>query len=211
MNLKAIGTSFAVAATVVAGTMLAASSAYALSVGGSGDELSISGRAKFNTDTGYLDFAELILGDPVFETPTGVGTVAAGSTGEFAAFVGKSVVLKDFSLASVGANKWSFTGNLSEFINVDSDAIKFDLFSFDLERGAGGDWIASLTGQFQGGLSGIGEFDPVNNRRFVRGAGSPYTLDITAVPTPAMIPGLVGMGLAALRKRKDESSTEAEA
>jgi hypothetical protein len=210
MNLKSIGTSFAVAATVVAGTMLAASSAYALSIGEAGDELSISGRARFNTGTGDLDFAELVLGSPVFTTPTGEGTVAAGSTGEFAAFVGKSVVLKDFSLASVGANKWSFAGSLSEFINVDSDAIKFDLFTFDLERGAGGDWIASLTGQFQGGLSGIGEFDPVNNRNFVRGSGTPYTLDITAVPTPAMIPGLIGMGLAALRKRKDESSAEAE-
>ncbi len=34
-------------------------------------------------------------------------------------------------------------------------------------------------------------------------------IDSTPVPTPALLPGLVGMGVAALRKRKQETELEA--
>ncbi|PSR19095.1 hypothetical protein C8255_04085 [filamentous cyanobacterium CCP3] len=37
------------------------------------------------------------------------------------------------------------------------------------------------------------------------------TVSATAVPTPALLPGLIGMGLAALRKRKGEAEESAEA
>lgn len=39
---------------------------------------------------------------------------------------------------------------------------------------------------------------------------SSYSGSITAVPTPALLPGLVGFGIAALRKRKGEAATESE-
>jgi hypothetical protein len=35
-----------------------------------------------------------------------------------------------------------------------------------------------------------------------------YTLEAAAVPTPALLPGLLGMGVAALRKRKQEAEAE---
>jgi len=39
--------------------------------------------------------------------------------------------------------------------------------------------------------------------------GTPYTAPPTAVPTPALLPGLIGLGVAALRKRKAEEADEA--
>jgi len=36
-------------------------------------------------------------------------------------------------------------------------------------------------------------------------------VSVTAVPTPALLPGLVGLGIAALRKRKAEATAESEA
>ncbi|GAB4462251.1 MAG: hypothetical protein OHK0037_12850 [Elainellaceae cyanobacterium] len=38
---------------------------------------------------------------------------------------------------------------------------------------------------------------------------STYSLSLKVVPTPALLPGLVGMGLAALRKRREEAESEA--
>lgn len=37
-------------------------------------------------------------------------------------------------------------------------------------------------------------------------ANSAYLLNLEVIPTPAMLPGLIGMGLAALRKRKAEAA-----
>jgi hypothetical protein len=157
-----------------------------------------------------LNFRELV--NPVtagYDTPTG-RAVVADSTGGFFPFVGQQAVLQDFKLDLVGADKWEFNDSPFEFINIGGGAITFILDKFTLEKKSGGDWFASLSGVFQDGTFGNGGFDPLNDSNFPS-IGSSYTFDIEAVPTPAMIPGLVGMGLAALRKRKDESSTEAEA
>lgn len=208
MNLKAIGTTLAVTATV-AGAIFAASPADAITLTGE-NTLSLSGRARFNTGTGRLNFREPGAINNGYGTNIGIATVAAGSTGSFESFIGDSAILKDFTLAVDGVNKWKFTGLLSNFIDVNAGAIQVDLFEFALERRAGNDWIATVSGTLNG-LDADGIFDPTEDGLFTQNPGSSYTFDIEAVPTPAMIPGLIGMGLAALRKRKDESSTEAEA
>jgi hypothetical protein len=67
-----------------------------------------------------------------------------------------------------------------------------------------------FTGTFGDGTQGIGEL-----AQLVSVSGSPnvfgYAATFTAVPTPALLPGLVGMGLAALRRRKAEEAAEENA
>jgi hypothetical protein len=60
-------------------------------------------------------------------------------------------------------------------------------------------------------------YNPIDGSFFVAFAGDPDSLDRSfgtvtygvPIPTPALLPGLIGMGLAALKKRRDEASKAA--
>lgn len=66
-----------------------------------------------------------------------------------------------------------------------------------------------FTGTFGDGTQGIGELAQLVELGNSGVFG--YSATFTAVPTPALLPGLVGMGLAALRRKKSEEAVEENA
>ncbi|PSN19034.1 hypothetical protein C7271_09385 [filamentous cyanobacterium CCP5] len=205
------------ALTSLAGLLLFASSAQAFSLTGE-NTLSIGGRAKFNTSTGYLDFAGLDKnGKPTFEpsdgTKTGIAVVTPASTGRFGSLAFSRVTLKDLTLdKALDTDLWSYNGDpVSAFLSVNSSTVSFQLSKFDLTRDSNGSWIASVAGIFEDTeLPGTGQFDPNEDNLFASSAnGASYSFDIEEVPTPALLPGLLGMGVTALRKRRSEEENAA--
>jgi hypothetical protein len=77
-------------------------------------------------------------------------------------------------------------------------------FSSDLGNATIGQTIA---------LAGANEFNSVELLQFPFIGVQTSSLEgsVTAIPTPALLPGLIGMGVAALRKRQDDSEDSAEA
>lgn len=82
--------------------------------------------------------------------------------------------------------------------------------------------VAAFSGDVPGGNlldtgTGTATFTSFLGSNFdfsVLNAGDDYfiqSLTVEAIPTPALLPGLVGFGIAALRKRKAEATAEAEA
>ncbi len=107
-----------------------------------------------------------------------------------------------------------FTGSLAGFISginttgfAPANAVSFDLtkFIFDDTTKAG-----DFFGVIRKGADfsdAIGQF----TTQTLNGATS-YSLTITAIPTPALLPGLIGLGMSMLRKRKKEmAAASAEA
>ncbi|PSN18591.1 hypothetical protein C7271_11730 [filamentous cyanobacterium CCP5] len=177
--------------------------------------LSFGGRARFNTGTGKLDFRDV---GGVYNTSTGIGRVTPGSSGVFISYDGFDVILQDITLDdSDGDGVWKFVGDLAAFFTVQPplgsslDPVSFTLNEFTLERN-GVDWIAGVRGKFTSGPAngqgGEGVFDPNEDNLFTRNAGASYSFDIEPVPTPALLPGLIGMGVAALRRKQSGDTSE---
>ncbi len=215
MNLKIFALSIVAATGIVSGSFLVSAPVKATTIV-DGDTLAFSGFSRFNRNgnTGYLDFAE----GSKFETPTstGIGTasVVQGSTGAaFEPLVNTTVVLKDLTLLKApGVDSWMLGSEVSNFLTL-ANGITFRLDTFVLNKEAK-DWIADYTGVFFGDntISARGGFDPLDDKNFVKLKGSFYIADATAVPTPALLPGLLGMGIAALRQRaRNEEGTEENA
>ncbi|NMF83017.1 PTPA-CTERM sorting domain-containing protein [Nodosilinea sp. P-1105] len=66
-----------------------------------------------------------------------------------------------------------------------------------------------FTGSFGDGTPGIGELAPLETVGQSGVFG--YAASFTAVPTPALLPGLIGMGVAALRRKQEEETSEENA
>lgn len=64
-----------------------------------------------------------------------------------------------------------------------------------------------FTGTFGDGTKGIGELAQLTEVDGEPGVFG-YTATFRAVPTPALLPGLIGLGVAALRRKDDESAEE---
>ena len=212
MNLKFFALSIFAVTGIVSSSFLAAAPAEALTITG-GSILDLGGDARFNKNTGKLDFKTINTGAPgKYNTPSGNAVVTAFSNtfGE----VGTIANLKDLQLTGSN-NTWTLSSPVLQFITL-PNGIKFRLDTFDLNFD-GNTWLASLIGEFDYGvgnvIGGSGNFDPRKDGDFITAKGSSYTLGVEAdVPTPALLPGLIGIGLTALRKRNKseaEESTEA--
>lgn len=200
MNLKLFALGIFASTGVVLGSMIVAAPAQAATII-DGDTLAFGGLAKFNTTSGYLDFSGGISGS-TFGPGDGVAAVLPGSTGSAFGPIFSAVTVKDLSLTKLSPTSWALGLALPDFLTITASGVKFRLDTFVLNN-TRGDWLAQYTGQFDGGIDGMGEFDPLTDNLFT-GAGSFYSADATAVPTPALLPGLVGMGVAALRKRSQQ-------
>jgi hypothetical protein len=194
MNLKSMMTGAAIAATVVGGSV-------ALSAPAEAAALDFGGAAKFDTTSGLLDFL------PPAGGGTGTGSFSVVSDLIFGS-APSTFAIQDITLTSTGANQWSYLGGpLPSFISGLLGGESYTLNSFVLNTSTR---KADFSGLFTKlNEIGIGEFSSQSANFLAGGASFSSTITSTPVPTPALLPGLVGLGVAALRKRKSEGS-EAE-
>ncbi len=188
MSLKSLFLGLTAVGAATVGVMALPSAANALSVGSG---YSIAGSGTF-TDTS-IDFSS----DSAFVIDA------------FGGFSGISLP------STVRVNDISMGTNLNQLlVDFDDDAFDFTARSASF---AGANPLGGRVYVFSGFFgsssnntgSGNGELSQVTIRQ---GAGNVYsaTFEVDRVPTPALLPGLIGMGVAALRKRKFEGQ-ESEA
>jgi hypothetical protein len=89
------------------------------------------------------------------------------------------------------AQKVKFRFTLTEFFQSTSDKYEF--------KGVFGDGTL--------GQGRIGTFETINNALTVRGYAGRLEALAVEVPTPALLPGLIGIGIAAMRKRQSKTAT----
>jgi len=203
MNFKSFALKAAIAATVLTGSTLAVSPAEALDFG---SQLDFGWNVSATPDS--IDF-NLINGVPGSQDgPAGEdigGFLVSNKTGSFAALpVGlfglTTGIIQDIpSLASFQSiNNFLFFGENSPF-NFKLTSISYSgLGRFE------------LNGVFADNTIGTGAI----TTQLVDGKINSYSATLVAgneIPTPALLPGLIGMGAAVLRKRNAEETEQAEA
>lgn len=222
MKFNSFSFSAAVVTAVVAGSALTTSPAQAFDI--YSRTLSFgAGKAAMNGNNSVttLDFFDKTAGAG---TPTGTAFIAIGSDSEFGAVL-KELTFKDLSLEKTSITTWSlFGGQVNDFISGMDNGIKFTLTAFNLTKSTNG-FLADIDGFFTappkfpsvaaaGGLStqsGLTKLVFTGSDLIETKSGSSFSGDITAVPTPALLPGLLGLGVAALRKRKTAATEKASA
>lgn len=211
MNFKSIGLSAMLTGTATA-IVFAAAPAQAASI--QGETLNFGGTARLenadapNTQLDFFTYDDSAMSGLAFILP-GLST-AFGTPGS-------TFSVGDLNLTKTGASTWNLAaGPVVNWLNGLDNNVKFTLNSFALERfgtGVNTAFEADIEGIFTpSNLDGTGSFTSQGRLRF--NSGSSFSADITAgeqVPTPALLPGLVGMGVAALRKRKSEELETEEA
>ena len=207
MNLKSIVTGAAIAATLVAGCVATTAPAHA-------GNLEFGGTARVkqaNVAIGANSIFDFSGFDGGTFVGTGTGTVLVGSDPIFGV-VGSSITLQDFQIQKTSATTWTLLAPVTNFIMGLASGTTYTLNTFNLTRGSVGPFpvfAADYTGVFNNNLpGGIGTLFS-GNLALSNGAG--FSSTVTPIPTPALLPGLMGLGVAALRKRKGEGSkVEAE-
>lgn len=184
-SLKSIAVGVAIAASV--GTTLSALPAQALSFG----QVDIAGTATIPPGGTSADFAP---GFGVLSTSGAFNSIPNPFPPNFL-LVGTGLI-KD--LGSI-----PFNGSLPDFITFDgaSPDYNFTLTSFTRLDPALD--VFDIKGFFGDGTKGRGTLSAQG--------GLSYSATLaTVVPTPALLPGLIGMGVAALRKRNKAEASETE-
>jgi hypothetical protein len=124
--------------------------------------------------------------------------------------------IADLNGLSAAGNLLTYTGpRLNNFIKnlefgtlLASNPLSFDLVSFVYDTTTA--TTTSLTGFFRSGADEIGAVGRFTTQLDIANPSS-YSITLTAVPTPAiptpaLLPGLLGLGAAAWRKRKSEDA-----
>jgi hypothetical protein len=223
MNFKSIGISATAALTLATGTALMSAPAEAISLTGT---ITLTGDPPASVTIPNLTTVGS-SGNVVFNSPTFVTT-----SGDFASLSAFGITINPLPLTLTNTN--TFMGTTTKlytsvganpFINFGTQTLKGveSTLSFVLNPGIfTGTFTNStfslstvggpLIGKFVFGSETIANgtltaFQTSNN------AGYQIALEAEPIPTPALLPGLVGFGIAALRKRKGEAvaTTESEA
>jgi hypothetical protein len=86
-----------------------------------------------------------------------------------------------------------------------TNRVDFDLTGFTYFTATG---AADITGTFRNVTTGtsIGASGSFTSQLVLTPANSSYSISLVAIPTPALLPGLAGLGLAAWRKRKEQAA-----
>lgn len=188
MNLTKIGLNVAITVATVAGMGMAVSPVEAISLGST---------VRFNLDNEVKTFS----GDG-FELIDNQVTVT-DATGSLALYDDTQAFFANFSLAALTGDPYKlFTLSKTGQSNIDffaTSAIRTDFEADD-------EFEALIKGYFNDGTSGVGSAGVFTLRKGIGGDA-----EFEAIPTPALLPGLIGMGLAVLRKRKRDAAEEAEA
>jgi len=194
MNLKTISFNAVVAATVVVGAATSVSPAHALSFSTSGTTTFVNPGGSSTT----INFSPLLLSGSEF-TPGTLGTNASGLTvnGVANAFSATSNPLSNFLTG------FRFKG-VNAVLNLDAGIDLAKGFSLRSNKASTfgelmGE-IRSTSGSLLGTTSGVFVASSTNGNGFYSYAG-----DAVAIPTPALLPGLVAMGIGIMRKRQAEA------
>jgi len=216
MTLKTFGFGTMFAAAAIVGMTVASAPAQAASLSPN-QTLNLFGDSRLEIGGGgtsaVLNFSDSTLPLPaLYNTPTGQALVAGSSDPVFG--IGSIAILRDLTLTGSGTT-FSLGAAVNSFITL-TNGIKFNLQSFTLTGtnatpGVLSNWTADYVGEFvaDNTLGGTGLF--TSQGRVVSENGSSFSSSVTAVPTPALLPGLIGMGVAAWRKRKGEAAEQVKA
>lgn len=176
-----------------------------------GQTLSFVGSARLETPdatTSLLNFSSFS------NTTAGTVTIADASANVFGA-AGSSFSIGDLALTKTNATTWELTsGPANNWLTGLADGVGFTLEQFVLEQVSVNVgpaniplYVAFVSGFFTpSGLGGNGALTAQGGLVFE--SGSSFSADITAVPTPALLPGLIGLGVAALRKREQAGAED---
>ena len=217
MKLKTVMMSAAVVAATVGGSTLVISPAHALSGKFS---VNLNNRVNSVLATG-IDLKQDINSDAV-DDPFGFNN----KTGDFSSYT--SAFVSNFSFGTMLSNGSNSDISLSvpSFITLTGGSlgsITFDLtklteviFSSGSDgTGAQGSFFAQIKGIFQpSGAPNASTIDAIAAFRLSQG-GNGGSIDLTAVPspipTPALLPGLIAMGVGIIRKQKSKAAEMLEA
>ncbi len=196
MNLKSMFTGVAIAASVVTASAAVSAPADAATFDFSGNA-----RLEQNNPLGKstLNFRQVPGG---YATP--IGTAADQD-------------FNQFQISDLILNGTSTPWNLNSVVvppflsglGIVPNGGSFNLTSFSLTQLSNDFFGGVFTGIFANGTAGTGTFTSQSANFLTVGTSYSAAIDYVAVPTPALLPGLLGLGVAALRKRKGEGS-EAE-
>ncbi|MFQ4139777.1 PTPA-CTERM sorting domain-containing protein [Nodosilinea sp. PGN35] len=188
MTFKPLLTGIAVTGLTLGSLSLASVPAHALSIGSQIDAIWFG-----DASTNNFDFATFFLNsgpEPGFTFVTGKGDIPTGL--QFA-------TIKDIP-------------SFSAFVPIDNFIYFGDGVNYNFSLSAitptisGNSLSIALRGIFADGTPGVGTLTTQLDGEPVRS----WSATVTAVPTPALLPGLLGLGIAALR-RKDGEPTEENA
>jgi hypothetical protein len=159
-------------------------------------------------------------------TPTGSGNLTLGITtssiavksGGFAGATG-TPVFTTLALTKVAANEWT-TGPIANFLtglSVGGDAVSFDItspiqffgsFADSNNYALSASIINGLFKNSSGSILGSGAITGVQV-----GSNQSSSVNLvatsTAIPTPALLPGLLGVGFAAFRRQRKQTAVQA--
>jgi len=212
MNFKSIGLGAVATTAMVVGSVFANTPVQAMTIN-AGDVLGLIGSARLqNADVAVGSTSKLNFSSYT-NTTSGTLLVSGASSGAFEplALQFAFAEVKDLTLTKTATNTWVFAPAtaLVDFVTVAAGNVKYDLTKFTLTKEANL-FTANFEGLFRSDneVAGTGSFAPADSLTFLTntGKGSSTSMDITAIPTPALLPGLIGLGVAALRKRKSEES-----
>jgi hypothetical protein len=215
MNFKSIGLGLALAVVAATTTLSASADAATLNFTGTA-RLKNANATPVPGATSILDFLPFQGEINSTTVGTGKGTITAPTDSVFGN-VGDQITLKDLKLTRTESNTWTLA-SVSDgvnFITGLAGGATFSLETFVLKRIFSPSsnaplFVAEYTGFFSNfDQIGVGVLTPSSGQAFITRAGTSYSSGIAVVPTPALLPGLIGMGAAALRKKRKEEGLEA--
>lgn len=217
MKMKKMGLGLATAVAVTSGMVLGGSPAQAMSLA---DRPYLNGILSINLgnriqsiDANFIDFgldnSDGSVGTTALSASDFTGVSVAGiapSTGSFSAIT--SGFIKDLKIGG----SFPLVG-VTEFLTLtDADGtVTFDIVKLvDQQFNTSGGFQANVIGIFNPTGQGNASSDLFQFK--LKASANTGTIELTPIPTPAVLPGLIGMGVAALRKKsKSEEAELAEA
>lgn len=214
MNLKTYAPLAAIAGVMAAEVMMV-SPVQAASLAPGAFQLSATGTQATNIKNLTSDSFTLQFNEALFNINTG----ASAPTGAFAGLAEGTLTIADltFDRNSLTITNTPGANGYINFISglvLNGEEIFVDIL-------ASSQFIGTITTPTNYSLAGLLEGRVRSSSSTALATGSLFSLEIgrsstdsiglVTVPTPALLPGLLGMGVAALHKRKDEAEAEAEA
>jgi hypothetical protein len=194
MNLRKLAMGAAIAASVVGGSVAATAPVQAATLTPPGDFV-ISGKTKATSLSATqfkLDF-------------TGLSIIS--SSGGLTGLTGTAI--SSLTLNKLGGTTIGPIAGFISGLSLGGDAVSFDLTGGNFTSTFNSATKYTVGSSFFGNLVSSNSIAAVGSIAVTRLNDSNFAfvpVSAEAVPTPALLPALLGMGAAALRKRKDEEA-----